>query len=42
MFTGSLVAIVTPFRKGKVDERALADLIEWESPPLFLMMSIIE
>lgn len=30
MFTGSLVAIVTPFRKGKVDERALADLIEWQ------------
>lgn len=28
MFTGSLVAIVTPFRNGKVDERALADLIE--------------
>ncbi len=30
MFTGSLVAIVTPFRKGKVDERAFADLIEWQ------------
>src|SRR5215475_1154873 len=30
MFTGSLVAIVTPFRKGRVDERALADLIEWQ------------
>ena len=30
MFTGSLVAIVTPFRKGAVDERALADLIEWQ------------
>ncbi len=30
MFTGSLVAIVTPFRKGKVDERALTDLIEWQ------------
>lgn len=30
MFTGSLVAIVTPFRKGKVDEKALADLIEWQ------------
>jgi len=30
MFTGSLVAIVTPFRKGKVDERALAELIEWQ------------
>lgn len=30
MFTGSHVAIVTPFRKGKVDERALGDLIEWQ------------
>jgi 4-hydroxy-tetrahydrodipicolinate synthase len=30
MFTGSLVAIVTPFRNGKVDERALAELIEWQ------------
>ncbi len=30
MFTGSLVAIVTPFREGKVDERALAELIEWQ------------
>lgn len=30
MFTGSLVAIVTPFRKGQVDERALAELIDWQ------------
>jgi 4-hydroxy-tetrahydrodipicolinate synthase len=30
MFTGSLVAIVTPFRQGKVDERALSELIEWQ------------
>jgi 4-hydroxy-tetrahydrodipicolinate synthase len=30
MFTGSLVAIVTPFRNGRLDERALADLIEWQ------------
>jgi len=30
MFAGSLIAIVTPFRKGKVDERALAELIEWQ------------
>ncbi len=30
MFTGSLVAIVTPFRNGKVDERALSDLIDWQ------------
>ncbi|MDH4155473.1 MAG: dihydrodipicolinate synthase family protein, partial [Nitrospira sp.] len=30
MFTGSLVAIVTPFRKGRIDERALSELIEWQ------------
>lgn len=30
MFTGSLVAIVTPFRKGRVDEKALGDLIEFQ------------
>ncbi len=30
MFTGSLVAIVTPFKSGKLDERALGDLIEWQ------------
>lgn len=30
MFTGSLVAIVTPFRKGRVDETALGDLIEFQ------------
>lgn len=30
MFQGSLVALVTPFRKGKVDERAFGDLIEWQ------------
>jgi 4-hydroxy-tetrahydrodipicolinate synthase len=30
MFSGSLVAIVTPFRNGNVDERAFADLIEWQ------------
>lgn len=29
MFKGSTVAIVTPFRNGKVDEKALGDLIEW-------------
>ncbi len=29
MFKGSMVAIVTPFKKGKVDEKALANLIEW-------------
>ncbi len=30
MFTGSLVAIVTPYKNGKPDERALGDLIEWQ------------
>jgi 4-hydroxy-tetrahydrodipicolinate synthase len=30
MFTGSIVAIVTPFRNAKVDERALGDLIEFQ------------
>jgi 4-hydroxy-tetrahydrodipicolinate synthase len=30
MFHGSLVAIVTPFKKGKVDEKALGDLIDWQ------------
>lgn len=29
-FAGSLVAIITPFRNGKVDEKALGDLIEWQ------------
>jgi 4-hydroxy-tetrahydrodipicolinate synthase len=30
MFTGSLVAIVTPFRDGRIDECALGDLIEFQ------------
>jgi 4-hydroxy-tetrahydrodipicolinate synthase len=29
-FTGSIVAIITPFKNGKVDEPALRDLIEWQ------------
>ncbi|TAL23135.1 MAG: 4-hydroxy-tetrahydrodipicolinate synthase [Nitrospirae bacterium] len=29
MFKGSIVAIVTPFKKGKVDEKAFCNLIEW-------------
>lgn len=29
MIKGSIVAIVTPFRKGKVDEKGLGDLIDW-------------
>src|SRR3990170_4171738 len=30
MFRGSMVAIVTPFRKGKVDEKALGNLIGFQ------------
>jgi 4-hydroxy-tetrahydrodipicolinate synthase len=29
MFRGSIPALITPFRNGKVDEAALADLVEW-------------
>lgn len=29
MIKGSIVAVVTPFKGGKVDENGLADLIEW-------------
>ena len=29
MFKGSIVAIVTPFKNGKVDEAALGNLIDW-------------
>ncbi len=30
MFTGSIVALVTPFRDGKVDEKAYQTIIEWQ------------
>jgi 4-hydroxy-tetrahydrodipicolinate synthase len=30
MFAGSFVAQVTPFKNGRVDEQALADMIEWQ------------
>lgn len=30
MFKGSIVAIVTPFKNGKFDEKAFCDLIEWQ------------
>jgi 4-hydroxy-tetrahydrodipicolinate synthase len=30
MFTGSIVAIVTPFKDGKIDEKALRELIEFQ------------
>ncbi|TVQ35743.1 MAG: 4-hydroxy-tetrahydrodipicolinate synthase [Geminicoccaceae bacterium] len=29
MFSGSIVALVTPFRNGEIDEGALRDLIDW-------------
>ncbi|MBL8702550.1 MAG: 4-hydroxy-tetrahydrodipicolinate synthase [Alphaproteobacteria bacterium] len=29
MFKGSLVALITPFRNGKVDEKAFQGLVEW-------------
>ncbi len=29
MFKGSIVALVTPFKNGAVDEKALSELIEW-------------
>ena len=29
MFRGSIPALVTPFRNGTVDEKALAELVEW-------------
>ncbi len=29
MFRGSIVALVTPFRNGAIDARALQDLVEW-------------
>ena len=30
MFKGSLVALVTPFRDGKVDEKAFQDFVAWQ------------
>lgn len=30
MFKGSIVALVTPFRDGAVDERALQELVDWQ------------
>ena len=29
MFTGSIPALVTPFADGKIDVKALKDLVEW-------------
>jgi 4-hydroxy-tetrahydrodipicolinate synthase len=30
MFSGSIVALLTPFRDGKLDERAFQDLVDWQ------------
>ena len=30
MFTGSITALVTPFRDGRIDEKALQALVEWQ------------
>ena len=30
MFKGSFTALITPFRDGAVDEKALAELVEWQ------------
>jgi 4-hydroxy-tetrahydrodipicolinate synthase len=30
MFKGSFVALITPFKNGKVDERAFGDFVEWQ------------
>jgi 4-hydroxy-tetrahydrodipicolinate synthase len=30
MFTGSLVALITPFRNGEVDEKAFVDFCQWQ------------
>lgn len=30
MFTGSMPALVTPFRNGEVDKKALVELVEWQ------------
>jgi 4-hydroxy-tetrahydrodipicolinate synthase len=30
MFSGSIVALVTPFRNGALDERAFQDFVEWQ------------
>ncbi len=29
-FTGSMVALITPFKGGRIDEKALRDLIDWQ------------
>ncbi len=29
-YKGSFVALITPFKEGKVDERAFSELVEWQ------------
>jgi 4-hydroxy-tetrahydrodipicolinate synthase len=31
MFTGSITALITPFRDGAVDEKAFQDLVQWQA-----------
>ena len=30
MFKGSIVALITPFKNGKIDEKSFQDLVEWQ------------
>ncbi|MCC2113214.1 MAG: 4-hydroxy-tetrahydrodipicolinate synthase, partial [Hyphomicrobiales bacterium] len=30
MFKGSITALITPFKNGAVDEKSLADIVEWQ------------
>ncbi|MCC6470516.1 MAG: dihydrodipicolinate synthase family protein, partial [Alphaproteobacteria bacterium] len=30
MFKGSFVALITPFRDGKVDEKAFQSFVDWQ------------
>ena len=33
MLKGSLVALITPFRDGKVDDKAFQSFVEWQVGP---------
>ena len=30
MFKGSIVALITPFKNGKIDEKSFQDFVEWQ------------
>ena len=30
MFRGSITALITPFKKGKIDEQAFQDFVNWQ------------